>query len=367
MTVNLAEERIVDGVPDDIWHWAMSGFLDSHYEQTAVYETRRRNERSSHVLVKRDGTPIAGARVGLYILPFIGRGMALVRFGPFWRHADGATDTSSYKNVVMALIDEYCERRRLYLIVRPRPHPDFYPIEAKALGELGLKAAASSMLDRYFVDAALSEDEQQKSLDQRWRYNLRKGMSHGLEVRITDAPADIKTFQNIYADMVRRKKLNYSGVDLPVVIPELVRLPQQMKMRIALAYYEGNPIGGLAFSVVGDLGYYVFGASSDKAVELNAGYVLQWHVIRWLRENTQVRWYELGGPGDAGIRQFKKGLGGKRGMLLEVREFHYCHDAIARVVVGGLFALRDARNKIQRSQRERALSAGKRTTERNGI
>mgnify|MGYP001089640723 FL=1 len=101
--------------------------------------------------------------------------------------------------------------------------------------------------------------------------------------------------------------------------------------------------------------------TSDEATALNAGYVLQWHVMRWLRENTKVRWYELGGPGDPGIRQFKKGLAGKRGVLLAVREFHYCPDVTARVVVGGLFALRDARNRIQRWQRERRPSEGRRS------
>ena len=142
-------------------------------------------------------------------------------------------------------------------------------------------------------------------------------------------------------------------MDLPNIIPELVKLPEQMKLRVALAYYEGKPIAGLTFSIVGDLAYYVFGASSDKATELNAGYVLQWRVISWLREQSSIRWYELGGPGDPGIRQFKKGLTGTRGKLLEVQEFHYCPDVAARVVVAVLYAIRDARNKIQRWQRAR--------------
>ncbi|QFI77654.1 GNAT family N-acetyltransferase (plasmid) [Bradyrhizobium betae] len=353
------DEREVDRVPDDAWHAAMGMFADVHYEQTAIYGSGQRGERSSHILLRRDGIPFGGARVGLYLVPWIGRGMALVRFAPFWRPVGGSHDPGPYKKVIGALLDEYCRRRKLYLVIRPRPHPDFYPAEAQALGEMGLEGSASSMLDRYFVDATLDEAEQQKSLDQRWRYNLRKGLAHNLDVRIGDAAPDIKTFQDIYAEMVRRKNLNYPGVDLPATIPELVRLPERMKMRIALAYHEGKPIGGLAFSVVGDLAYYVFGATSDEATELNPGYVLQWHVIRWLRENAQVRWYELGGPGDPGIRQFKKGLAGKRGVLLAVREFHYCPDVIARVVVGGLFALRDARNRIQRWQRERAPSIGR--------
>lgn len=355
------DERQIDNVPDDVWHAAMGTFADVHYEQTAIYGAGQRGERSSHILLRREGAPFAGARIGLYLVPYLRRGMALVRFAPFWRSFDDdAFDPERYRNAVGALVDEYCRRRKLYLVLRPRPHPDFYPVEAEILAGMGLSNSASSMLDRYFVDASLDEIEQHKSLDQRWRYNLRKGLAHNLDIRISDAPADIKTFQDIYAEMVRRKNLNYPGVDLPDSIPDLMQLPERMKMRIALAYHEGRPIGGIAFSVVGDLAYYVFGATSDEATALHAGYVMQWHVMRWLRENSKVRWYELGGPGDPGIRQFKKGLAGKRGVLLAVQEFHYCTDVTARMVVKGLFAARDARNRIQRWQRERRPSEGRR-------
>ncbi len=353
------EQRLIDCVPDDNWHTAMGAFADVHYEQTAIYDSKKQGEHSSHILLRREGIPLAGSRIGLYLVPYLSRGMALVRFAPFWRPFDDAPDPERYRAAVAALVDEYCRRRKLYLVLRPRPHPDFYPIEAQILTEMGLVSSASSMLDRYFVDASLDEEEQQKSLDQRWRYNLRKGLAHGLDVRIGDAPADIKTFQDIYAEMVRRKNLNYPGVDLPASIPDLMRLPERMKMRIALAYHKGRPIAGIAFSVVGDLAYYVFGATSDEATSLNAGYVLQWQVLRWLRENAKVRWYELGGPGDPGIRQFKKGLAGKRGVLLAIEDFHCCLDVTARVIVKGLFVLRDVRNTVQRWQRGKKAFRGK--------
>lgn len=218
---------------------------------------------------------------------------------------------------------------------------------------MGVHGSQSSKLDHYFVNTALSEDEQKKSLDQKWRYNLKKGLANRLEVRIGDGAAEIAAFQRIYSEMVQRKSLNYPGVDLPNVIPDLIQLPDQFKMRIALAYHEGMPVAGVAFSIVGDLAYYVFGATTDMAVELQAGYVLQWHVINWIRENAGTRWCDLGGTGDPGIQQFKKGIAGKQGAFLAAQEFHYSPDLAATLVVKGLFALRDVRNKIQRWQRDR--------------
>lgn len=353
-----------DNVADEKWHYAMSSFQDIHYEQTVIYGAGQRGEVDSHLLIEENDNFIGGARVGLYVAPAIRRGLALVRFGPFWRRVDNKPDPKNYRQVLSALIEEYCERRKLYLIVRPRAHPDFYPVEARALEEAGIEGRESSHLDRYFVDLSLTEDDLRSSLDQKWRYNLKAGLRNSIDIRAANDPSGIALFQKIYVEMVVRKNLNYPGVDLPKVIPELIRLPDEMRLQVVLAYHKGEAIAGVAYAIVGDVAYYVFGASNEQATQLRAGYVLQWHIINRLRAAGHIRWYELGGPGDPGIQQFKKGLSGKRGVLLHVQEFHYCPDLLARTVVGGMFALRDIRNKLQRWQRKRSPSKRRSKIER---
>lgn len=345
------DDVLVDCVPDGDWHTALSQFSDIHYEQTALFGAGQRGERTSHLLGMENGRPRFGVRVGLYALPVINRGLALVRFGPFWRRSDEPFDRSRYSAAIQALIDEYCVRRKLYMIVRPRAHPDIYPIEAEVLEEMGVFAAETTELARYLVDATLSEEEQLKSLDKRWRYNLKASLAHDLEVRIGESAEEIATFQRIFAEMVRRKNLVYPGVDLVDLMPQLVKLSSEMRLHVALAYHQGQPVAGTAFAVNGDVGYYVFAATSDDAAEMQAGYAVQWSVLRWLRDNATVRWYDLGGPGDPGLKQYKKGLAGKRGVLLPMKEFHYCTDNTARSVVRMMFGLRNARNKVQRWQR----------------
>lgn len=341
----------IDCLFDADWHAALARFSDIHYEQSALFGAGQRGETSSHLLATKNGEPVFGARVGLYTLPVLNRGLALVRFGPFWRRAGEPLDRERYKAAIQALVDEYCTRRKLYLIVRPRAHPDIYPIEAEILAEMGLQAGETTELARYVVDASLSEDEQRRSFDKRWRYTLKSALANNLDIRIGGDKDDIAQFQSIYADMVERKHLVYPGLNLVELMPQLTKLPPEMRMRVALAYHEGQPIAGLAFAVNGDVAYYVFGASNDTATALNAGYALQWNVLRWLRENSGVKWYELGGPGDAGIKHFKKGLAGKHGMLLPLREFHYCTDPVARSVVALLFVARNMRNTVQRWRR----------------
>ena len=92
-------------------------------------------------------------------MPVLNRGLALVRFGPFWRKRNATLDKDIYRKAIRGLIDEYCGRQKFYLIVRPRPHPDFYPMEAELLEEMGVRGSQSSKLDHYFVNVALTEEE----------------------------------------------------------------------------------------------------------------------------------------------------------------------------------------------------------------
>jgi hypothetical protein len=329
----------------------MSGFADTHYEQTALYAAHGKSGEQQHLaLVQQGERRAAGARVGLYTVPVINRGLALLRFGPFWRRGS-AFDGEAYRAVIDALVEEYCNERRFYLVIRPRAHPEFYAKESAILSELGFRAGPDTTLERYFVDASLSEDEQRNSVSSQWQRNLKTALKGGLEISFGTSADDIATFHKLHTEMVARKRLNYPGVDHADLMPDLAALPDSMRLRLAIARKDGEAIAGLAFSVTGDIAYYVFGATSEAGVEARAGYVLQWETLRWLREHGGARWYELGGQGDPGIQQFKKGLSGRSGVLLPIQEFHYCTDLSAELAVKALFRLRDVRNSIQRWQR----------------
>ena len=84
------------------------------------------------------------------------------------------------------------------------------------------------------------------------------------------------------------------------------------------------------------------------------GYALQWSVLNWLRGAGWEGWYDLGGSGDPGIQQFKKGFSGKTGVLLSVEEFHYSASHLATLITKSLFFMRDIRNRLQLWQRQRA-------------
>jgi lipid II:glycine glycyltransferase (peptidoglycan interpeptide bridge formation enzyme) len=84
-------------------------------------------------------------------------------------------------------------------------------------------------------------------------------------------------------------------------------------MQTFLARSDGEVIGALVCSLMGDNAIYLLGATNERARELKAAYFLQWQAMLWLKERG-ARSYDLGGIDPAanpGGHHFKSGFGGE--------------------------------------------------------
>lgn len=91
----------------------------------------------------------------------------------------------------------------------------------------------------------------------------------------------------------------------------------------------------------------VFGGSDSAALSLKGGYALQWWIIRWLLPQG-VRWYDLGGEAqEQGLRQFKKGLVGKRGIVVTIDEYDHWTQPSAGLLSDAMYALRGLQRIIR--------------------
>ena len=328
----------------DAWNQLVGEFVDASYEQTAcLLDDRWGAERVSHLVVRRKDTVIGGTRLLLLKPPLLRGGLAQAKFAPFWRRHDGPADPAAYRSVVTAMIEEYCVRRGCYLSVIPRPHPTHYSVEIAVLAELGFTVRhASADENRYFVDLSLGADALMRSLDQKWRYNLRQALANDTEIRFGDDEASFAAFSSMHTAMLARKRLHSD--DAVRLLPKLsARLPAMMRPRTVLALHEGIPVAGAVIAISGDVAVYLFGASTDRALPLKAGFALQWSAVRRLAEQG-VRWYDLGGGNrDPGLRQFKKGLVGRAGTVLPLRgEFARWRGLGGRIVADALHLARNA-------------------------
>ena len=80
--------------------------------------------------------------------------------------------------------------------------------------------------------------------------------------------------------------------------------------------------------------FYLHGADGNASLELRAGYILQWAIVRWLKERSLCRWYDLNGAmSSPGVRQFKRGLVGARAREIAVTDYDACESPLAALVI----------------------------------
>jgi hypothetical protein len=333
----------VDAVAPEAWDRIAAEFDDATYDQTACFARQQWGAaRISSLLLRRDGTAIAGAQVVIVTPPLLGRGLAYVKFGPFWRRRGEPADPETYRSVLRALVAEYCDRRGHCLTVLPRPNPVHAEAETQILREFAfLVRRPMPDPNRYVVDVSLTPDAAMKSLAQKWRYNLKQAQANALDIRLCEGAADIATFAALHGAMVSRKK--HDDSDALDLIPALAAgLPERMRPKTVLVFHEGRAVAGAVVGILGDTAYYVFGASEDQALPLKAGYALHWWIAAWLNREG-VRWYDLGGEVlDPGLRQFKKGFVGKSGAVVSAAgEFDRWSNFRGRLAADAIYRVRD--------------------------
>ena len=306
----------VDSVDKRTWHQVIERFDDANIYQTWSYEGIRSGENNlSHLLLKKDGNVIAAAQAKITKIPFTRVGVAYVRWGPLWRLRGSAVDPEVFALAIRCLRNEYACKRQLSIRMLPRIFDDqcevFEPILVdEQFDRVPVEEAQRTLL----IPLEHSVEELRKGLEQKWRNGLNRAEKNNLRIEEgTDDPL-FSVFLDIYAEMHGRKQfLKTSDVHQLRLIQ--ADLPEALKMKIVIAVSDGRPAAGLICSKIGDMGIYLFGGTSNAGLSTNASYLLQWHILRWLRTNGATS-YNLHGINPAknpGTYRFKAGLSGKNG------------------------------------------------------
>ena len=331
------------------WDTALADFADVSYEQSDCYMSGQWGGRVSRLLVRepKNGCAVGGALVVEITPPLLSTGLAYVKFGPFWQRRCEQPNEEVFKAIVNALRQEFCINRGHMLSILPRPSPDVEVTETQLLRDMGFCQRRSfDDPDRYLVRIHSDDDTQMKSLAQKWRYNLKKAIKNNITVKSSDDAAGLATFKTLHDEMVARKKFN--DVDAIDLIPQLrSQLPDGLRPHVFIAYHNDKPVSGAVVGVLGNTAYYVYGASSDDALPLKAGYAMQWEILRWL-QGRGANWYDLGGKvAETGLHQFKKGLVGKTGEIWTMTGEMDCWNGLGGRLLGDtLYLMRGIMQKL---------------------
>jgi hypothetical protein len=337
------------GVDGREWDRIVSGFDDVCQEQLHCFAAARwPGVALEPRLFERHGRIVGGALMMIQHLPLRLASLAIAKWAPMLADAHATDAAGIYDGMIEALIAEYAERRGMLVSILPRASTEAHNARYEALRSRGFQRGAPLPFpDRYLVDVRLDDDAQRKSFGQTWRRQLNKGEKSGLSFEHAKA-GEIGAFKTLYAAMTGRKQFaDHSAVD---TLDCLMALDEPLRPKLFFVRHEGETVAGALVFKAGERAVYLYGATNDKALPLRAGYVLHWHVIRWLRDHTAARWYDLGGTdGHSGLHQFKKGMVGDQGLIRSIPPVvNYAARPMASVLGTAALNAREAINEMRR-------------------
>jgi lipid II:glycine glycyltransferase (peptidoglycan interpeptide bridge formation enzyme) len=189
------------------------------------------------------------------------------------------------------------------------------------------------------VDLSPSVEDLRKKLDKKWRNQLSSSEKNNLKVMWATGSDGYQTFCLIYGQMRRRKTF-----ETTVDVEEFGRIQQNLiephRMQVLICEDKGVPVAGLVASAMGDTAIYLLGATSDEGLKSKGAYLLQWTLIKWLKESG-FKWYDLGGidpEGNPGVYHFKRGFSGID--VTQVNPLVACDSMVSSTIVKASLAMR---------------------------
>jgi len=342
----MMEIQRVDG---EVWDGHMSGFDGAAQEQMYAFTKGRwPNVKCEPNLFYLQGKLVGGAMVMIQPLPLGIGNIAVVKWGPMLADNLCVNGQKIYAKIVEMLIREYADERKMMISILPKatPSPDNLPLQH--LIQRGFKSGAQlGFPDRYIVNLRLADEEMRKSFAQKWRYHLNRSMKNNLVFERAEA-AQFDEFDRLYKIMNERK--NFADHSAYNTIIDLMELKDKaLRPELFFVRHEQEIVAGGIIHKTGDTAVYLYGATNGEALPLRAGYFLHWEIIRWLRDNTNALWYDLGGTdGFQGLHQFKKGMVGTSGHIEPVPPvMNYASDLKAQVAGNLAFFARDRLQQVR--------------------
>jgi lipid II:glycine glycyltransferase (peptidoglycan interpeptide bridge formation enzyme) len=335
----------VDRATPAEWSKMLDLFDDANIYQTFAYGGVRWGERNlSHLVLKRDGEVLGVAQLRIVRPTPLKFGMAYLRWGPLWERRGLAFDPEVLTRMARAIEDEYLDKRKLFLRILPNAF-------AGSSRATAMQAAfcrftpepleAGNTYRTFVLDLGPSLDELRSGLDKKWRNQLTRSEKNNLRVIAGHGSEEYRTFCQVYSQMRKRKTFE-TTVDTDEFGHIQEALAESQRMRILISEDKSVPVAGLVASAMGDSAIYLLGATSDEGLNSKGAYILQWTLIKWLKENG-IRWYDLGGidpEGNSGVYHFKRGLSGTD--VCQINPLVTCDSAVSSAIVRAGLAMQRA-------------------------
>ena len=175
------------------------------------------------------------------------------------------------------------------------------------------------------LDLTKREEDLQKAMHQKTRYNIKVAAKYGVTTRVTNHPKDVDSFLGLMQETAGRDK--FTQHDMPYLAKTLYTLSAAHMARLRVAELNGAMLAANMEIMYGNTVTYLYGASSSKIRKVMAPYALQWDAIKQAKSEG-AKYYDFWGcnpenkatplykPGWEGITKFKMGWGAQKKCLV---------------------------------------------------
>jgi hypothetical protein len=325
----------VDRATPAEWSQMLDLFDDANIYQTSAYGgVHWGGKNLSRLVLKRHGEVLGMAQLRIVRPTRFKFGMAYLRWGPLYERRGRPPDPEVAKCMARALEEEYVAKRKLFLRILPNAFvgsPRAAVIQS-AFCSFTREPLVADTYRTFVLDLAPTLDELRKGLDKKWRNLLTNSEKKGLQVVAGSGSDEYRVFCKIYNQMRKRKRF-----ETTVDVEEFGRMQQDLaeshRMRVLICEDRGVPVAGLVASAMGDTAICVLAATSDDGLNSRGAYLLQWTLIKWLKERG-ARWYDQGGINperNPGVYHFMRGLSGRE--VSQTNPLVACTSVVSSVIV----------------------------------
>lgn len=302
--------EIKEIVDKTFWQNSMKEFEDANIYQTWNFAALAQNEKIvKHLAIYAKQNLISLVQVRFRTVPILKRGIAYILNGPIWQKKNQKGNIEIFSDILNALRQKFVVNQNLLLRIKPYIFSDkisnFDFIENIKFKRVE-KIRQYQTLVLYFDNDL---DEIRKNFKQKWRNCLNQSERNGLQIIEGNDPGLYKDFLKLYSQMMERKK--FKEYVNPVKMGEMNNeLDDENKLKIFTAFKDKLPIASIVGSAIGNTGIYLLGASNEIGMKNKASYLLQWEMIKWLKQKGCQR-YDLGGinlDDNPGVYHFKSGI-----------------------------------------------------------
>lgn len=328
---------------EEEWNDLLPTFSDATIYQTAAYGNVRWGSKNCCRLgIKKDGLIVSCAQVIIRRIAFLNVGIAFIPWGPLWRKNGEQEDWTTFGRSIDVITAELAIKRKLVLRIHP----------AECLTNVG--QAVSILLNRKFMptkrgpyttilmNISDTTDIIREKMGRKWRNHLNKAIKTGLEIEYGTGSELFDCFMQLSEQMLRRKKFT-PGVDYREFREIQKLLPEKQKMLIMVCRYEKKPQAVIVTSHINGRAIYLLGATGDSGLKLNGSNLLQWNMVRELKQRG-CEVYDLGGVNkerSPGVFLFKSEMAGKNGTVVShIGEFQFSHPGLSRIAFAVLDNIR---------------------------